>query len=155
ELRVDASAAAGASGRRRLYALAPAAAAVVLIVLIGVVWRPRPSAAVVENADGALHRVVGGTVEKLQAGERIAVGDVVRSNGGGGCTLVLADGSRVEMRSQSELSLERAGDGERIHLRTGGVIINAAKQGSGHLYVQTKDITVSVVGTVFLVNAEE
>jgi uncharacterized protein (TIGR03435 family) len=68
--------------------------------------------------------------------------------------LTLADGSLVEMRSQSELSLERAADGMRIRLGTGSIIVNAAKQPSGHLYVQTKDMTVSVVGTIFLVNAE-
>ena len=68
--------------------------------------------------------------------------------------LALADGSRVEMRSQSELSLDRADDGVRIRLGTGSIIVNAAKQPSGHLYVQTKDMTVSVVGTIFLVNAE-
>src|SRR5262249_51870725 len=66
-----------------------------------------------------------------------------------------ADTSRVEMRAQSEISLERASDGVRIRLNNGSVIVNAAKQGAGHLYVQTKDMTVSVVGTVFLVNAEE
>jgi uncharacterized protein (TIGR03435 family) len=58
------------------------------------------------------------------------------------------------MRSQSELSLERADDGIRIRLRSGSIIVNAAKQRTGHLYVQTKDMTVSVVGTIFLVNAE-
>jgi uncharacterized protein (TIGR03435 family) len=67
---------------------------------------------------------------------------------------MLPDGSRVEMRSKSELSLEHARDGLRIRLNRGGVIVNAAKQ-RGHLQVQTKDLTVLVVGTVFLVNAEE
>jgi uncharacterized protein (TIGR03435 family) len=50
--------------------------------------------------------------------------------------------------------VERADDGMRIRLHTGSIIVNAAKQPSGHLYVQTKDMTVSVIGTVFLVNAE-
>jgi uncharacterized protein (TIGR03435 family) len=41
-------------------------------------------------------------------------------------------------------------------LKSGGVIVSAAKQPSGrHLYVRTKDVTVSVIGTVFLVSAEE
>jgi uncharacterized protein (TIGR03435 family) len=62
----------------------------------------------------------------------------------------------VEVRAKSQLSLERADDGLRIHLQQGGIIVNAAKQTAGqHLYVRTKDATVSVVGTVFLVNAEE
>jgi uncharacterized protein (TIGR03435 family) len=71
-------------------------------------------------------------------------------------TLALTDGSRVEVRAKSQLSLERADDGLRIHLQQGGIIVNAAKQKAGrHLYVRTKDVTVSVVGTVFLVNAED
>ena len=69
--------------------------------------------------------------------------------------LVLPDGSRVEMRAQSQLALESATDGLRIRLNRGSVIVSAAEQIGGHLYVETKHVKVSVVGTVFLVNAEE
>jgi len=86
---------------------------------------------------------------------RIEFGETFRSNDKTGSVIALPDGSRVEMRSQSELTLEHADDGARIQLKKGSVIVSAAKQGAGHLYVQTKDVTVSVVGTVFLVNAEE
>ncbi len=67
----------------------------------------------------------------------------------------MADGSRVEMRAESRISLKPAADGIQITLITGSVIVNAAKQGNGHLYVQTRDCTVSVIGTVFLVTADE
>src|SRR5216110_3243744 len=58
------------------------------------------------------------------------------------------------MRTHSRLSLERADDRSRIRLSDGDVSVSAARL-HGHLYVQTKDLTVSVVGTVFLVKAEE
>src|SRR5262249_20932605 len=93
-----------------------------------------------ENASGGLRRI------ELQE-------DVRTTNIGG--VLTLTDGSRVEIRSESELRLERADDGMRIRLSRGGVIVNAAKQRRSHLYVQQKDVTLSVRGTVFLVNAEE
>jgi uncharacterized protein (TIGR03435 family) len=112
----------------------------------------RPALARVEVADGGAYRNSG---EPARNGDSIAAGSPVRTNGGTGAVLALTDGSRVEMRSQSELSLERADDGVRIRLNRGGIIVNAAKQRDGHLYVQTKDVTVSVVGTVFLVNAED
>jgi uncharacterized protein (TIGR03435 family) len=117
----------------------PIAAAAVLVLgaAIGtaIVWLP---------SDTAMHRVVEGDVYQ---------GETIRSNGGGGAVLALADGSRIEMRSNTELALDRADDGVRIRLSQGGIIVNAVKQRSGHLYVQTKDMTVSVVGTVFVVNA--
>ncbi len=129
----------------RLVAVAAAVLFVVLATVIALnVTRPQGLYAFVEMPDSA-----------TKAGTRIDPGTVVRSSGPGSMVLSLADGSRIEMRPQSELSLERADDGSRIRLIRGSVIVNAAKQRTGHLYVQTKDVTVSVVGTVFLVNAEE
>lgn len=77
------------------------------------------------------------------------------TDGRTGTTLVLPDDSRVEMRVRTELSFEHAADGLRILLKDGSILVSAAKQRTGHLYVQTKDMTVSVVGTVFLVKAEQ
>lgn len=120
-------------------AISAAAAAAVLAVAVGMAmfW---------PGGDAALYRVVDGIVQS---------GDTIRTNGGAGAMLALADDSRVEMRAQSELLLERAEDGVRIRLNRGGIIVSAATQRSGHLYVQTREMTVAVVGTVFLVNAAE
>jgi uncharacterized protein (TIGR03435 family) len=126
---------------RPVYVL-PVAAIVILAVLAGLLNRTPP--AVVEWTGGG----------SLRAGEPVRLGDIVRTGRNVGSVLKMADGSRIEMRPQSALSLESAADGVRIRLDTGGVIITAAKQRTGHLYVQTKDVTVSVVGTVFLVNTE-
>jgi uncharacterized protein (TIGR03435 family) len=133
----------------------PAAAAALVMVILSVMLWPRNGPAVVESVEGGLYRLNQGAVEPLRVSQSIDSGETIRANGGSGGTLVLGDGSRVEMRSQSELSLENADDGIRINLKNGSIIVNAAKQRAGHLYVQTKDMTVSVVGTVFLVNAEE
>ena len=100
-----------------------------------------------------LFRSAPAVLEDTAGSRNIEFGEVVRANDIASSTLVLEDESRVEMRANSELSLERADDGVRIRLRNGDIIVNAAKQ-HGHLYVQTKDVTVSVIGTVFLVKAE-
>ena len=89
-----------------------------------------------------------------ETGKTFRLGETIRSNGAPSTTLTLRDNSRIEMRSNSELVLESAADGVRIRLNAGSVIVTAAKQRAGHLYVQTKDVTVSVVGTIFLVNTE-
>jgi len=139
-------------GRRlRLLSLA---AGLILVAFVGIVWRNSRFVAVVQSADGSMSRTFEGEVRALHVGESLEPGEIIRSNGGG--TFVLSDGSSVEVRSQSEILFEPAGDGLRIRLGKGGVIVNAARQREGrHLYVQTKDVTVAVVGTVFLVNAEE
>jgi uncharacterized protein (TIGR03435 family) len=137
------------------YMLAAAAVLVAGVLTIGTLRSPRIDAhAIVQSADGSLSRVSDEKTQVLRAGERIEAGEVLRANNSG-ARIMLADTSRVELRAQSEFSLERAEDGVRIRLVKGGLIINAAPQHAGHLYVHTKDVTVSVVGTVFLVNAEE
>jgi uncharacterized protein (TIGR03435 family) len=127
------------------------AAAVVLAVFL---QAPREIDAHAVVAVGSLSRVSTEKIQVLRTGDRIEAGEILRTNDANS-SITLADGSRVEMRSHTEFSVENAQDGVRIHLFKGGLIINAARQVAGHLYVQTKDVTVSVIGTVFLVNAEE
>jgi uncharacterized protein (TIGR03435 family) len=138
---------------RFVLAIGIVAAAVVLGIYLR---RPQPIDvhATVLSADGSLSRIDASVVHDLRSEERIEAGQRLRTNDATG-SIALADGSRVEMRARSEFALERADDGVRLHLFKGSLIIKAAKQGARHLYVQTKDVTVSVVGTVFLVNAEE
>ena len=81
--------------------------------------------------------------------------EIVRADTNASKVFNLADGSRVEMEAGSELSIERADDGIRLHLNHGKITVNAAKQRNGHLYVDTRDISVSVVGTVFFVTTGE
>jgi uncharacterized protein (TIGR03435 family) len=88
---------------------------------------------------------VGGAILWPRGARMYAAGD-------DGLQVTLADDSRVEMRAHSELTVGRAADGIRIDLKKGDIIVTAAKRRKGHLYVQTKDMTVAVVGTVFLVN---
>src|SRR5262245_54583917 len=150
QLDAEPTSARGTRWIRPVVACAAAAGLVIGAFWLQTVRTPEPTAPTIASveADGGLFRVA--TSERLRSGDSIHVGDLVRANGAAGAVLRLDDESRVEMRTQAELSMERAGDGVRIHLHSGGIIVNAAKQRSGHLYVQTKDLTVSVVGTVFL-----
>jgi hypothetical protein len=137
--------------RRRNLVLMAVAALSVLAALYLAVFRPLIIAPVafVHSADGALHQ----GADVIAVGGRVQVGSMLHSEGG--AVLTLADGSEVEMQAKSELSLQHADDGIRVDLGQGAVIVKAANQVENRrLYVTTKDITVSVVGTVFLVNAE-
>lgn len=109
--------------------------------------------AMVETAEGGLFIGSGPTVQPVAAGQRIERSQIVRTGDGARAVLQLADGSQIEMDAHSELWLDRARDGVRINVNRGKVIVTAAKQHSGHLYAATKDVGVSVVGTVFEVTA--
>jgi len=139
--------------KRSLVAAAALSIVMVSFWIFRVSGLPQHPEAMLE--DGPLYRVAGDKTTSVDAGNGVRLYDTLRSSAGAGSMLRLADGSRVEMLPESELSLERASDGMSVHLTRGGIIVNAAKQREGHLYVQTRDVIVSVVGTVFLVDTEE
>ena len=145
------------SRARQLKWLAPIAAALLIGLALQTVtvrdwlW-PIDVHAMVQMVDGGLFSIAGQNVRPLKAGERIERDQAVRTGVLSGAMLELADGTRVEMAPRSELSLTRARDGVKVLLARGNVIVTAAKQ-HGHLYVQTSDCTVSVVGTMFAVSA--
>ena len=145
----------GGAGRR--WALAAGLAGVALLsgFLIrqaGVGYLGAAPSVTVRSISGDLAVVAGGEVRPAVAGERIASSQLVRTAEGSGAVLELADGSRIELAERSELGLGRRWDGTILELERGSLIVEAAKQRRGHLYVDTGDCRVSVVGTIFSVN---
>jgi ferric-dicitrate binding protein FerR (iron transport regulator) len=127
------------SRRWQWSAVAAIAAGIAIAVLLPM--KTQSAAAVLEDGVGS---------------REIQYGEIVRPRGDTSAMLSITDGPRVEVRSESELKLERASDGGvRILLNRGEVIVDASGQYRGNLYVQTKDMTASVGGAVSLVNTEE
>jgi len=108
---------------------------------------------VVHAMDGQAYLVSDTTTEPLKVGEEIKPGDKIRTAKDAGAVVQLPDGSLIEMRERSEFSVTDDSQGATIHLDRGNIIVQAAKQtDKRHLYVQTDDCKVSVVGTIFSVN---
>jgi hypothetical protein len=106
----------------------------------------------VQNVDGSLYAVVDDQVRVIPAGYQIRNGDVIRTAKASNAVVRLLDGSLVEMSERSDLSVSREWRGTTIHLDGGHIIVQAAKQRTGRLYVATDDCLVSVKGTIFSVN---
>lgn len=108
---------------------------------------------VVHAMDGQAYLVSDTATEPLNVGEEIKPGDKIRTAKDAGAVVQLPDGSLIEMRERSEFSVTDDSQGATIHLDRGNIIVQAAKQKEKrHLYVQTDDCKVSVVGTIFSVN---
>ena len=106
----------------------------------------------VQSVDGSLYSRADGEVKLVPAGYEIRNGDEVRTAKGSRAVVRLNDGSLVEMDERSDLSVGRSWKGTTIHLEGGQIIVQAAKQRTGRLYVATDDGLVSVKGTIFSVN---
>ena len=111
-----------------------------------------PQSATIASLDGDLFRVASAAHQPLAVGDVVAEGQSIRTGREGGAVVRLADGSLVEMRARSEISIDEGRRGTTIELERGNVIVQAAKQRERHLYVSTDDCLVSVTGTIFSVN---
>ncbi len=119
---------------------------------LGVLPGQHPVRAAVETVDGSLYAGSGAEMRLIPVGYEIRNGDEIRTAKGSTAVVRLLDGSLVEMGERSDLSVSRAWKGTTIHLDGGQVIVQAAKQRTGRLYVATDDGLVSVKGTIFSVN---
>lgn len=145
--------------RREAHTMRWAVAAGVVLAGGLVVWfsviqsGPHAGRAMVQAVNGTLYAVSPAGLRVLSAGADLPDGVEVRTARDSEATLALRDGSTVEMRERSGLSTSAASDGITVHLDRGSVIVQAAKQRSGHFYVATADCRVAVTGTIFGVSS--
>jgi ferric-dicitrate binding protein FerR (iron transport regulator) len=132
--------------RRWAPVTAVAAALLTAAVLVGTLSLPSSAEPIAKRLNGKF--ISAGGTNFIQEGK------VIRTDVSGNEVLALRDGSQVEMGENVELSINIASDGIQVDLNKGNIIVTAAKQHHGHLYVKTRDCVVSVVGTVFSVKAE-
>ena len=139
------------AGRWALAAVLAVGIAVALYWLTGL-RSLEGQAAVVEASSGEIYRVAESSTEALSDGAALEYGERIRTAAGGSALLRLDDGSLVEVRERSWLALRGDRRGTTVALERGGVLIEAAPQREGHLYVATGDCLVAVTGTIFSVN---
>lgn len=108
--------------------------------------------ATVQAAEGQVYQIADTRSAPLTAGERLQKGDRIRTAKDAHANIRLGDGSTIEMRERSEFFITKNGMGTTIHLNRGAIIVEAAKQKSQQLFVDTGDSLVSVTGTIFSVN---
>ena len=94
-----------------------------------------PLEATVQAAEGGVYRIDDTQSAPLGAGQKIERGELIRTARDAHAFIRLGDGSVIEVNDRSELSLTRNGQGTTIHLGRGQIIVEAAKQEQGHLFI--------------------
>ena len=108
--------------------------------------------ATVQAAEGQVYQIADTETAAIAAGAKLQKGEKVRTAKDARAVVRLGDGSLIEMRDRSELYLTKSGKETTIHLNRGSIVVEAAKQNDGKLFVESGDSLVSVTGTVFSVN---
>ena len=150
-----------AGGTRPRWVVAWAFAAVVIIIGLGVflgsgrlarVFRGPEVRAAVQTVDGALYRVSDQGGEALLPGRAIREDEEIRTAKASSAVIRLVDGSTIEMNERTALWVSKGWRDTTLHLQRGNIIVRAAPQRHGRLYVATRDCLVSVKGTIFAVD---
>ena len=108
--------------------------------------------ATVQAAEGQVYQIADTRTAAVSNGAKLQQGEKVRTAKDGHAVVRLGDGSLIEMKDRSELYLTKTGKGTTIHLDRGSIVVEAAKQKDGQLFVESGDSLVSVTGTTFSVN---
>src|SRR5215467_3345288 len=150
--------------RKSSYSLSPvvmrwgiAAALVIGLGLLAVplvqrFWPYGNFEATVQAAEGQVYQIADTRTAAVSNGAKLQAGEKVRTAKDGHAVVRLGDGSLIEMKDRSELYLTKTGKGITIHLDRGSIVVEAAKQKDGQLFVESGDSLVSVTGTTFSVN---
>jgi len=164
EARAKRSGSIKPAARKTSYSLQPvvmrwgiAAALVIGLGLLAVpfvqrFWPYGNFDATVQAAEGQVYQIADTRTAAVSNGTKLQQGEKVRTAKDGRAVVRLGDGSLIEMKDRSELYLTKTSKGTTIHLDRGSIVVEAAKQKDGQLFVESGDSLVSVTGTTFSVN---
>lgn len=150
--------------RNKRYSMQPAvmrwAIAAAIVIAVGLLavpfvqrfWPYGQFDATVQAAEGQVYQVADTRTAAVASGAKLQQNEKVRTAKDGRAVVRLGDGSLIEMKDRSELYLTKAGKNTTIHLNRGSIVVEAAKQKDGQLFVESADSLVSVTGTIFSVN---
>jgi hypothetical protein len=140
----------------RLSLVAATAALLVALVWTRSNWYfagPPGSRARIDSIEGQAYGIGAAGERALKPGDEVGEGEFIRTAANSHAKVRLFEGSQVEMNQRAELAVSASRRDTTIHLDQGGIIVQAAKRHTGHLYVSAPDCTVAVTGTVFSVNS--